>query len=146
MFQLDLKKLTPEQRAMVALWEQHLKAEFQDRNAAASCDTMVPNPYVNHVPVMTGGMGRRQLEHFYGKYFIPGMPAIWKISREDEPTVTRVIGFLQHQSDYVRTHAARVLGEIGSPAAKALPALRNLSAKTGMQTYADAIKKIAPNN
>jgi carboxymethylenebutenolidase len=75
MFQLDLEKLTPEQRAMVALWEEHLKAEFQDRDAAASCDTMVSNPYVNHVPVMTGGMGRRQLEHFYGKYFIPGMPA-----------------------------------------------------------------------
>jgi len=72
--------------------------------------------------------------------------AIWKISREDEPTVTRTMGFLQHESDYVRTHAARVLGEIGPPAAKALPALRNLSAKTGVQTYADAIKKIAPNN
>jgi carboxymethylenebutenolidase len=75
MFDLDLAQLTPEQRDMVALWEEHLKAEFQDRDARASCDTMVPNPYVNHVPVMTGGMGRRQLEHFYGKYFIPGMPA-----------------------------------------------------------------------
>jgi carboxymethylenebutenolidase len=59
---------------MVDLWEEHLKAEFQDKSARASCDTMVPNPYVNHVPVLTGGVGRRQLEHFYGKYFIPSMP------------------------------------------------------------------------
>ena len=74
MFTLDLDKLTPEQRAMVALWEEHMKAEFQDKDARASCDTMIANPYVNHVPVLTGGVGRRQLEHFYGKYFIPGMP------------------------------------------------------------------------
>ena len=58
MFPLDLEKLTPEQRAMVALWEEHLKAEFQDKDARASCDTMVARPYVNHVPVLTGGVGR----------------------------------------------------------------------------------------
>jgi carboxymethylenebutenolidase len=75
MFPLDLESLTREQRAMVDLWEEHLKAEFQDKDARASCDTMVARPYVNHVPVLTGGVGRRQLEHFYGKYFIPGMPA-----------------------------------------------------------------------
>jgi len=75
MFALDLEKLTSEQRAMVSLWEEHLKAEFQDKNARASCDTMVARPYVNHVPVLTGGVGRKQLEHFYGRYFIPGMPA-----------------------------------------------------------------------
>ena len=74
MFPLDLNKLTPEQRAMVALWEGHLKAEFEDMDARASCDTMVANPYVDHVPVLTGGVGRRQLEHFYGRYFIPGQP------------------------------------------------------------------------
>ena len=74
MFTLDLDKLTPEQRAMVALWEAHLKAEFQDKDAAASCDTMVANPYVNHVPVLTGGVGRRQLENYYSRYFIPGQP------------------------------------------------------------------------
>jgi carboxymethylenebutenolidase len=75
MFALDLEKLTPEQRVMLALWEEHLKAEFQDKDARASCDTMVARPYVNHVPVLTGGFGRPQLEHFYSRYFIPGMPA-----------------------------------------------------------------------
>ena len=44
MFTLDLDKLTPEQRSMVALWEAHLKAELQDKDAHASCETMVANP------------------------------------------------------------------------------------------------------
>jgi carboxymethylenebutenolidase len=74
MFDVDPDRLSADQRAMLALWEQHLKAEFQDKDAGASCDTMVETPYVNHVPVLTGGLGRRQLEHFYGKYFIPSMP------------------------------------------------------------------------
>jgi carboxymethylenebutenolidase len=75
MFPLDLDRLTAEQRALVDLWEAHLSAEFRDKDARASCDTMVARPYVNHVPVLTGGVGRRQLEHFYARYFIPGMPA-----------------------------------------------------------------------
>ncbi len=41
MFVVDLEKLSTEQRAMVALWEEHLKTEFQDKDARASCDTMV---------------------------------------------------------------------------------------------------------
>lgn len=74
MFDLDMSKLTEEQKKMVALWEEHLAAEFKDKNASKSCDTMVEQPYVNHVPVMTGGNGRQQLEHFYACYFIPQMP------------------------------------------------------------------------
>ena len=74
MFTLDLDKLTPEQRSMVAVWEAHLKFELQDKDAHASCDTMVANPYVNHVAVLTGGVGRRQLENYYSRYFIPGQP------------------------------------------------------------------------
>jgi len=35
---------------------------------------MVARPYVNHVPTLTGGVGRSQLEHFYRNYFIPSMP------------------------------------------------------------------------
>src|SRR5215471_5124787 len=74
MFALDLDSLTTEQRAMVSLWEDHMKAEFQYKDARASCDTMVANPYVNHVPVLTGGVGRRQLLNYYRRYFIPGQP------------------------------------------------------------------------
>ena len=66
--------LTPRQRAMVDLWEAHLRAEFDDRDVEAAMATMVDEPYVNHVPTLIGGIGRRQLAHFYGKYFIPQNP------------------------------------------------------------------------
>ena len=35
---------------------------------------MVPDAYVNHVPVMTGGVGREALRDFYSRLFIPQMP------------------------------------------------------------------------
>ncbi len=35
---------------------------------------MVANAYVNHVPVMTGGVGREELREFYSRRFIPKMP------------------------------------------------------------------------
>src|SRR5262245_3918791 len=74
MFVVDWEKLSSEQRAMVELWEEHLRAEFEEKDARASCDTMVGNPYVNHGPVLTCGVRRQQLERFYGHYFIPSMP------------------------------------------------------------------------
>ncbi len=68
------ESLSPTQAALLALWEKHLDAEFKEKSAAASLATMVEEPRVNHVPVLTGGVGRRQLETFYGRYFIPQMP------------------------------------------------------------------------
>ena len=95
-FVVDLEKLSSEQRAMLALWEEHLKAEFQDKDARASCDTMVVNPFVNHVPVLTGGVGRRQLEHFYGKYFIPSMP-----NDVEMVPISRTIGYDRIVDEFV---------------------------------------------
>jgi carboxymethylenebutenolidase len=66
--------LSPEQQAMVALWEKHVEYEFQAKDSLETLATMVERPYVNHVPVMTGGSGKRQLGRFYSRYFIPMMP------------------------------------------------------------------------
>jgi len=35
---------------------------------------MVADAYVNHVPVMTGGVGQDELREFYSEAFIPQMP------------------------------------------------------------------------
>jgi len=67
-------QLSREQQAMEKLWEEHLASEFKFRSAEAAINTMVDEPSVNHVPVMTGGVGRKQLTHFYDRYFIPQMP------------------------------------------------------------------------
>jgi carboxymethylenebutenolidase len=68
-----------EQR-LIALWEQHVRLEFADRDAAATVDTMSDDNYVNHVPVLTGGRGRNEMLDFYGRYFIPQMPADTQIT------------------------------------------------------------------
>jgi carboxymethylenebutenolidase len=67
--------LTAAQQALSDLWDEHVRDEFATKDARAALDTMTPDAYVNHVPVMTGGVGKEQLREFYSKHFIPNMPA-----------------------------------------------------------------------
>jgi len=60
--------------ALIALWNSHLEYEFTARDAEATLATMVHDAYVNHVPVLTGGVGKEELREFYGRRFIPKMP------------------------------------------------------------------------
>ena len=60
---------------LARLWERHTELEFETKDAAATVATMTPDNYVNHVPVMTGGRGTAEMIEFYGKHFIPKMPA-----------------------------------------------------------------------
>jgi carboxymethylenebutenolidase len=66
--------LTPDQQFLNDLWDEHMKYEFATRDTEATLDTMAPDAYVNHVPVMTGGVGRAALQGFYSKNFISKMP------------------------------------------------------------------------
>ncbi len=66
--------LTPEQRVLNDLWDEHVRDEFAIRDTNATLGTMVPDAYVNHVPVMTGGVGHEALRTFYSELFIPRMP------------------------------------------------------------------------
>lgn len=68
------RKLTPRQQAMVEMWDRHTASEFESRDLAATMATMTSEPFVNHVPVMTGGVGRDGVRRFYGTHFIPGQP------------------------------------------------------------------------
>ena len=62
------------QRKLSDLWDEHVKYEFATRNTEDTLKTMVPDAYVNHVPVLTGGVGHDQLREFYSQRFIPQMP------------------------------------------------------------------------
>ena len=59
---------------LVALWEQHCRLEFETRDVDGVMATMVPEPYVNHVPTMTGGVGHDELKRFYKYHFIGNNP------------------------------------------------------------------------
>ena len=55
---------------LAALWDAHCRYEFETRDVDATMSTMVAEPYVNHIPTMTGGVGFEKLRHFYAHHFI----------------------------------------------------------------------------
>jgi carboxymethylenebutenolidase len=61
-------------QAFSDLWDEHVKHEFATRNTEETLATMVADAYVNHIPVLTGGVGHEQLREFYAERFIPQMP------------------------------------------------------------------------
>jgi len=63
-----------DQETLARLWEEHVRYEFETKNTDETIATMVEDAYVNHVPVMTGGLGKPELRQFYSTHFIPKMP------------------------------------------------------------------------
>ncbi|MUH01499.1 hypothetical protein F7734_58250 [Scytonema sp. UIC 10036] len=79
--------LTPAQESLQALWEEHLQYEFGTHSTEDALATMVEDAYVNHIPVMTGGVGKPALREFYSKYLIPQMPPDMELT-----LISRTIG------------------------------------------------------
>lgn len=66
------------------LWDKHCEYEFGSRDVDATMATMVAEPYVNHIPTMTGGVGHDNLKSFYANHFVNSNPedtALIPISR-----------------------------------------------------------------
>ena len=70
-----------------AVFDAHVAAEFVDMDLDATMATMTDEPYVNHVPVMTGGVGAAAVRRFYGDHFIGKWPSDIAIS-----PVSRTVG------------------------------------------------------
>jgi carboxymethylenebutenolidase len=89
----------------IKLWEQHIRFEFTTQNSEDTLTTMVDDAYVNHVPVLTGGRGKRELREFYSKRFIPQMPPDTEII-----PVSRTIGESQLVDEMIFkfTHSVRM--------------------------------------
>ena len=54
-----------ESRDLGALFDRHISREFADKDVDATLETMVPEPYVHCVPIMTGGFGGEGVRRFY---------------------------------------------------------------------------------
>ncbi len=52
------------QEYLSQLWEEHVRHEFVTHNTEDTLATMVEDAYVNHIPVLTGGVGRDELREF----------------------------------------------------------------------------------
>jgi carboxymethylenebutenolidase len=71
-------------RALAKVFDDHLAAEFTSQDLDATMATMTDDPYLIHVPVMTGGTGLAEVRQFYGSIFIGHWPqdtAVERISR-----------------------------------------------------------------
>ena len=69
---------------IATVFDDHVAAEFVDLDLDAAMGTMAPDPYVYHVPAMTGGDGYDNVRAFYGAHFIGKWPddtAITPVSR-----------------------------------------------------------------
>lgn len=64
-----------DRQQLEALWDRHCELEFSVKDADKTVETMVEEPYVNHIPTMTGGAGKAILRDFYRDHFISKLPA-----------------------------------------------------------------------
>jgi hypothetical protein len=70
---------------------------LRHRDAVATIAmTVQDSPYVNHVPTITGGVGKRALFHFYKDFFIPGNPPSLKTQ-----LISRTVGVNRVVDEFV---------------------------------------------
>jgi len=67
------------------IFDKHVKFEFEDKDVGET--VIFKEPYVHHVPVMTGGVGYNGVYNFYKNDFVGKMPKDTKITR-----VSRTLG------------------------------------------------------
>ena len=79
--------LTAEEQKLNDLWEKHVRTEFDAHSADNAVGTMVANPLVKLIPVMTGGDGKNEVHQFYAEHFVSQIPADIEIVN-----VSRTIG------------------------------------------------------
>ena len=87
------------------LWEEHMRCEFATHSTEDTLATMVEHAYVNHIPVLTGGVGKEALREFYSKRFIPQMPPDTEVT-----PVSRTVGSDQLVDEMIFkfTHTVRM--------------------------------------
>jgi len=73
--ELFVQTLVVRPYSLEEIWAEHINHEFSTCSTEDTLATMVEDAYVNHIPILTGGVGKEQLREFYSKYFIPRMPA-----------------------------------------------------------------------
>jgi carboxymethylenebutenolidase len=83
---------------LAATFDAHMKAEFQDLDLEATMATMSSDPYVHHVPTITGGSGTDGVRQFYANHFI----GQWPDDTETRP-ISRTVGENQVVDELVMT-------------------------------------------
>ncbi len=85
-------------RRISAVFDEHIKCQFEKHDAEATMKTMVKEPYLHHIPVLTGGIGYDGVYNFYKNEFVGKMPDDIKFVR-----LSRTIGIDQVIDERVLT-------------------------------------------
>jgi carboxymethylenebutenolidase len=87
------------------LWDEHVRHEFDTRDVPATMATMVAEPYVNHIPTMTGGVGAKELSRFYQHHFVHGNPKDMALT-----PLSRTVGASQIVDEFIMsfTHDSEI--------------------------------------
>src|SRR5687768_5925527 len=72
---------------LAAVFDKHVNYEFEDKDVKATMQTMTKEPYVYHVPVLSGGTGYNEVYTFYSNNFVGKLPSDTKFVR-----ISRTIG------------------------------------------------------
>jgi carboxymethylenebutenolidase len=69
------------------IFDRHLEFEFDKEDVDATMTTMTEDPYVHHVPTLTGGRDYAGVYNFYKNHFIGKMPKDFKVTN-----ISRTVG------------------------------------------------------
>ena len=72
---------------LASVFDKHINCEFEKIDVDSTMQTMVKEPYVHHVPILTGGIGYEKVYTFYSGSFVGKMPSDTKFVR-----ISRTIG------------------------------------------------------
>ena len=70
-----------------SVFDAHVKHEFVDHDVNATMRTMVTEPYLLHVPTLTGGHGADEVRSFYERHFVGKWPTDTQVSQ-----ISRTVG------------------------------------------------------
>jgi carboxymethylenebutenolidase len=133
-----------------ALWDVHTDLEFGKRDVDATMKTMIAEPYVNHIPTLTGGVGQVDLHRFYKYHFIPSLPedtkmiAVCRTVGPDRVVEVPLVAVVQFRGDkicheHIYWDQASVLKQIGVLENDGLPV-------AGIETAKKLIDEKLPSN
>jgi carboxymethylenebutenolidase len=81
------KTKRPQIYKLTEVFDEHIRYEFEKHDVEAVMKTMVKEPYVHHVPALTGGIGYLGVYNFYKDEFVNKMPEDAKFIR-----ISRTVG------------------------------------------------------
>src|SRR3989344_240086 len=109
--------------------------------------TMVAEPYVNHIPTMTGGVGYRHLHDFYTRHFVNSNPpdtSLTPISRTGRRVEIPLLAVVKFRGDklyheHIYWDQASVLVQVGLLDPNGLPV-------AGVETARKLLDETLPSN